>query len=113
MRVKTYKNQSLQEGLEDIKRDLGGDALILSTRSVSERPKFGLFKKQTWEIPAALGERGLKPATKDEVKVSSKPVFCPGNTKAAIRAPSFPPAVPVAAAGAAAVAPARDGRMDE
>jgi flagellar biosynthesis protein FlhF len=113
MRVKTYKNQSLQEGLEDIKRDLGGDALILSTRSVSERPKFGLFKKQTWEITAALGERGLKPTAKDEVKVSSKPVFSPGNTKAPIRAPSSPPAVPVATGAAAAVAPARDGRMDE
>ena len=42
MKVKTYKHESLQEGLEDIKRDLGGDALILSTRSVSVRPKFGL-----------------------------------------------------------------------
>ena len=66
MKVKTYKNQSLQEGLEDIKRDLGSDALILSTRSVSERPRFGLFKKQAWEITAALEDRGLKPLATDE-----------------------------------------------
>src|SRR5215831_8309283 len=57
MKVKTYKNQSLQEGLEDIKRDLGSDALILSTRSVSERPRFGLFKRQAWEITAVLDEK--------------------------------------------------------
>jgi flagellar biosynthesis protein FlhF len=102
MRVKTYKNQSLQEGLEDIKRDLGGDALILSTRSVSERRKFGLFKKQAWEITAALEERGLKPATTDK------------DTNVPITAPSLFPAVPVTtAAAAAAVAPAPDTRMDE
>ena len=72
MKVKTYKNQSLQEGLEDIKRDLGSDALILSTRSVSERPKFGLFKKQAWEITAALEERGLKTAATDETQNAGK-----------------------------------------
>ena len=57
MKVKTYKHQSLQKGLEDIKRDLGGDALILSTRSISVRPRFGLFKKQGWEITAGVEEK--------------------------------------------------------
>src|SRR6476646_2308911 len=105
MKVKTYKNQSLQEGLEDIKRDLGGDALILSTRSVSERPKFGLFKKQAWEITAAFENRGLRVATTDAVQISNKPAL--------VTAPSPPPAVPVTTAASAAVAPARDTRMDE
>ena len=57
MKVKTYKHESLQEGLENIKRDLGGEALILSTRSVAVRPRFGLFKKQGWEITAAVEEQ--------------------------------------------------------
>src|SRR5579883_446535 len=69
MKVKTYKNRSLQEGLEDIKRDLGSEALILNTRAIKERPKFGLFKQQAWEITAALeeavvgdtGVRGVRP----------------------------------------------------
>jgi flagellar biosynthesis protein FlhF len=113
MKVKTYKTQSLQEGLEDIKRDLGGDALILSTRSVSERPKFGIFKKQAWEITAALEERELKPATTDQVQISGKPVLPRENATARLTAPSLPPAVPAATAAAAAVAPARDARMDE
>ena len=29
MKVKTYKHRSLQEGLQDIKRDLGSDARVL------------------------------------------------------------------------------------
>ena len=57
MKVKTYKHQSLQEGIESIKRDLGNDALILGTRSVSERPRFGLFKRPAWEITAAGQEK--------------------------------------------------------
>jgi flagellar biosynthesis protein FlhF len=113
MKVKTYRNQSLQEGLEDIKRDLGGDALILNTRAVSERPKFGLFKKQAWEITAALEEHGLKPAPTDEVHISRKPPLARQHASAALKAPSPPPAVPATTAAAAAVAPARDERMDE
>jgi flagellar biosynthesis protein FlhF len=106
MKVKTYKTQSLQEGLEDIKRDFGSEALILSTRSVSVRPRFSLFKKQAWEITAAV----------EEPKV---PV--------AAAAPASKAAAPASkAAAAVAVAPApvlvdekpkvvvhRDTRMDE
>ncbi|PYS09236.1 MAG: hypothetical protein DMG17_27410, partial [Acidobacteria bacterium] len=69
MKVKTYKTRSLHEGLEDIKRDLGSEALILSTRSVSVRPPFSLFKKPAWEITAALEE-----------KVASKAEPSPGAT---------------------------------
>src|SRR5437667_11978964 len=57
MKVKTYKTRSLHKGIEDIKRDLGSEALILSTRSVSVRPPFSLFKKPAWEITAALEEK--------------------------------------------------------
>src|SRR2546422_471993 len=65
MKVKTYKTESLEEGLENIKRDLGHEALILSTRSVKVRPPYGLFKKASWEITAALDDREeVKPAAK-------------------------------------------------
>ena len=113
MKVRTYRNESLQEGLEDIKRDLGGDALILNTRAVSERPKFGLFKKQAWEITAALEEHRQKPLTTVEVQKSSKPPLARHNASAALKAPSPPAAVPATTAAAAAVGAARDERMDE
>src|SRR6058998_789225 len=100
MKVKTYKTRSLHAGLEDIKRDLGSEALILSTRSVSVRPPYSLFKKPAWEITAALEE---KPA------VVAPAVPAPAPKPRIVAAPS--------SMAAAAVAPARiiqkDPRMEE
>jgi len=122
MKVKTYKHQSLQEGLQDVKRDLGSDALILGTRSVSVRPRFGLFKKPAWEITAAIEEKaekaerpekavkheGGEKARRPEKQVSKFPSILPDTTPPAPRQ-----AVPrAAAATATAVAPARDERID-
>jgi flagellar biosynthesis protein FlhF len=99
MKVKTYKTHSLHEGLEDIKRDLGSEALILSTRSVSVRPPYSLFKKPAWEITAALEE---KPA------VVAPPQPAPAPKPKIVAAPT---------STAVAVAPARiiqkDPRMEE
>src|SRR5262252_2908126 len=67
MKVKTYKTDSLEKGLENIKRDLGADALILGTRAVSTRAPFGLFKRSGWEITAALEE---KPVVGQELRPS-------------------------------------------
>jgi len=101
MKVKTYKSHSLHEGLEDIKRDLGSEALILSTRSVSVRPPYSLFKKPAWEITAALEE---KPA------VVAPPPPAPAPKPKIVTAPT-------STAAAVAVAPARiiqkDPRMEE
>jgi flagellar biosynthesis protein FlhF len=133
MKVKTYKNQSLQEGLEDIKRDLGSDALILSTRSVSERPRFGLFKRQAWEITAVLDEKekrsnsgngvpsrqdeAVKNADRDSLKIAAK---LPAPAKPALIEASPAPArslvrpqTVASAAAAVAAAPVRDVRMDD
>src|SRR5438093_10848772 len=100
MKVKTYKTHSLHAGLEDIKRDLGSEALILSTRSVSVRPPYSLFKKPAWEITAALEE---KPA------VVAPALPAPGPKPKIVAAPS--------SMAAAAAAPARiiqkDPRMEE
>src|SRR5437867_3217990 len=97
MKVKTYNTRSLHEGLEDIKRDLGTEALILSTRSVSVRPRFSLFKKPAWESTAALEE-----------KVEPKPEPSLG-AKRQVRISSSTSA----AAATARARTARDARMDE
>jgi flagellar biosynthesis protein FlhF len=103
MKIKTYKHRSLQEGLEDIKRDLGSEALILSTRELSVRPRFSLFKKPAWEITAAVEERVTPPVVAEKPEVAEKPAVA-GITRAA------------AASAATAVAPvitsSRDPRMD-
>jgi flagellar biosynthesis protein FlhF len=118
MKVKTYKHQSLQEGIENIKRDLGSEALILGTRSVSVRPRFGLFRKPTWEITAAAAEEECSnplpppaalPLQKAESKLN-KPIL--PLAKAEVRATAGTSFAAAAVAPAPAPAPVRDQRMD-
>ena len=106
MKVKTYKTRTLEEGLENIKQDLGNEALIVSTRSVSVRPPFSLFKRPSWEITAALEE---KQAPAIQPKTQASPAVA---DRSHSKAPT----------AAAAVAPAperpkvivqKDHRMDE
>jgi flagellar biosynthesis protein FlhF len=119
MKIKTYKTRSLQEGLENIKQELGGEALILSTRSVKTRPPFGLFRRPAWEITAALEEK------KEESRAVGAVYDRPQSKIVTASAPAKSSAVTdrrYGAAAAAAPAPApekpkvilqRDARMDE
>ena len=42
MRSKTYRAKTMKEALTRVRRDLGGDAVILSAREVRRRRLFGL-----------------------------------------------------------------------
>jgi flagellar biosynthesis protein FlhF len=90
MNVKTYRTKSLQEALDNIKRDLGSEALVLSTREVVASRPFGFLRKPKWEVAAAA-----RPET--ATAVATAPALAP--------APALKAAAPAAAA-AAAVAPA-------
>ena len=58
MHIKRYEARTLQEALERVKRELGPDALILSSRTVSRgRGAFGLLSRSVVEVQAAQ-ERG-------------------------------------------------------
>jgi len=63
MNVKTYKKSSLQEALNDIKRDLGNEALILSTREVRPARGLGFLRKPKWEVSAAAPSNTASAAT--------------------------------------------------
>ena len=54
MRLKTYTVNNLPEGMAQIKKDLGEDALILNTKKVKTRGFLGLFRKEKLEIIAAV-----------------------------------------------------------
>lgn len=54
MRLKTYTVNSLPEGMAQIKRDLGEEALILNTKKVKTNGFLGFFKKEKLEIIAAV-----------------------------------------------------------
>ncbi|HIL87269.1 MAG TPA: hypothetical protein EYM25_00880, partial [Deltaproteobacteria bacterium] len=58
MNLKRYRVTNIQEALQLIKRDLGPEAIIVSTRQVKEgRGTFGLFGKTVLEVTAARDDR--------------------------------------------------------
>jgi flagellar biosynthesis protein FlhF len=62
MNAKTYTAKTIQEALDQIKRELGPEAVILSTQSIMKRRAFGLVKGQNWEITASAPEKKAAPA---------------------------------------------------
>jgi len=57
MKVKKYIVEDMQDALRVIKKDLGPDALILSTRKVRKSSSLGLFSKLVLEVTAAVDEK--------------------------------------------------------
>lgn len=58
MNLKRYRVQNIQEALQQIKKDLGPDAIIVSTRQVKEGGgAFGMFSKTMLEVTAAKDEK--------------------------------------------------------
>ena len=54
---KTYRAGTLKEALAQVRRDLGGDAVILNTREVRRRRLFGLRPRDQVEVTAAHAAR--------------------------------------------------------
>ncbi len=52
MPSKTYRANTMKDALTRVRRDLGGDALILSAREVRRRRLFGLGPKAVVEVVA-------------------------------------------------------------
>ena len=76
MNLKRYRVKNIKEALAFIKRDLGPDALIVSTRQVKEgKGAFGMFGKTMLEVTAAASE-AKKPSafakTSSDAPVSQK-----------------------------------------
>ena len=67
MNLKRYRVKNIKEALAFIKRDLGPDALIVSTRQVKEgKGAFGMFGKTILEVTAAASE-SKKPSARAKV----------------------------------------------
>jgi len=90
MRSKTYRAKTMKEALTRVRRDLGGDAVILSAREVRRRRLLGLG-------PRALVEVTATDTMPSEVAVTSRPGPEAEPAGAASRAV---PAVPVLATSA-------------
>jgi flagellar biosynthesis protein FlhF len=83
MNAKTYRTKTIQEALDQIKRDLGPDALILSTQSVAKRP-FRLVRRQNWEVTAAAKETCAEPGITQPVVQLASALIKPDRAAAAV-----------------------------
>lgn len=55
MSAKTYRAGTMKEALAQVRRDLGGGAVILGTREIRRRRLFGLGHRELIEVTAAEG----------------------------------------------------------
>jgi flagellar biosynthesis protein FlhF len=54
MKVKTYRAASMKQALEEVKKELGSDAFILSGKEVKSKKMMGLFGRSFYEVAAAV-----------------------------------------------------------
>jgi flagellar biosynthesis protein FlhF len=84
MNVKTYQTRTLQEALDHIKRDLGNEALVLSTREVAPRA-FGFMRRTKWEVAATARPEPILPLA---AAAAAKPAASTGAAVAVAPAPA-------------------------
>ncbi|WP_405156307.1 flagellar biosynthesis protein FlhF [Paenibacillus sp. FSL K6-0108] len=64
MRVKQYVVETMPEAMLQIRKDLGSDAVILSTKEIKVGGVLGMFRKKRIEVVAAVDKEEQKQATK-------------------------------------------------
>jgi len=62
MRVKTFEAASMQEALNIVKREMGEEAFILSTRTKQKKGALGMVEEAMIEVTAAMDENAPVPA---------------------------------------------------
>ncbi|ABV33188.1 MULTISPECIES: flagellar biosynthesis protein FlhF [Pseudothermotoga] len=65
MKIKKYMVNDIREALDQIKKDLGEDAVILSTRSIKKGGFFGIGSRRFLEVTAVAEEKNEQHANKD------------------------------------------------
>ena len=61
MAARTYRAGTMKDALAQVRRDLGGGAVILGTREVRRRRLFGLGKRELIEVTASAASEGAAP----------------------------------------------------
>ena len=56
MRIKKFQAHSLKEATEQMKRDLGPEAIIISSRKVTRGGPFNLLGRDMFEVTGAIDE---------------------------------------------------------
>ncbi|MBI3328371.1 MAG: hypothetical protein HYZ81_16910, partial [Nitrospinae bacterium] len=72
MHLKRYEVADMGEAMSQIKRDLGLDAIILSTRKIRKRTgKFSLVGQPLYEVIAAAEPQGLQTSSISSLKFAA------------------------------------------
>src|SRR3954447_19431033 len=71
MGTRTYRAGTMREALAQVRRDLGGDAVILGTREVRRRRMFGLGSRELVEVTASDGSRPPAPEATVAIPVAA------------------------------------------
>ncbi|MGA9121581.1 MAG: flagellar biosynthesis protein FlhF [Bacteroidota bacterium] len=56
MRIKKFNARSLKEATEQMRQELGPDAIVLGTRTIAKGGGLGLFGRDTYEVTGAIDE---------------------------------------------------------
>lgn len=73
MKVKRYIVENLPEAVQQIRSELGSDAVILNTKEIRVGGFLGMFRKKRMEVIAALDESAKKPAERKPAAVPRLP----------------------------------------
>jgi flagellar biosynthesis protein FlhF len=112
MRVKTFEAATMQEALDIVKKEMGEDAFILSTRTRRRKAAMGFAEEAVIEVTAAVDEGSAKEAYAAAQKAEPEPLAASGTyglrapltgrrsepptPKAAALVPTPPPPAPAA-----------------
>lgn len=72
MKIKRYLADSLPEAMQEIKRELGNDAMIISTRRWKEGGVFGLFGR--WRVEVVVAQEEKERPLPEKTPAASKAV---------------------------------------
>ncbi len=64
IQIKKFKAESLQKAIEEVRSELGDDAIILQTETIKEKGAFGLMPRALIEVTAAIERRDVASDTK-------------------------------------------------
>jgi flagellar biosynthesis protein FlhF len=73
MRVKQYVVETMPEAMLQIRKDLGSDAVILSTKEIKVGGVLGMFRKKRIEVVAAVDKEQTNQAKESAAKQVQKP----------------------------------------
>src|SRR5271170_4007041 len=83
MQSRTYRARTMKEALTRVRRDLGGDAVILAAREVRRRRLFGLGARSVVEVTAT-------DRMPSEVAIGGQPRPIPGLSIRGVSTPAGP-----------------------